>query len=819
MLNDLKNKQITLRKEVTYEMAQPRNTQKKALDSVRKRFTKSLDQVQSLIDDMSVSLYGTTTKDESDTLNDRFNDIMDNEINDITGNGVNDYSTFIGKLYDADTGNSRILNEINDKLDLDVRGNGLNPMQYINEQYKNRMIQLADADQISNQLIELKEAKSVMRDAIISTDLNSGRINRLISFEKSTVNDAGDEVKPIIEQMEKKFNLQAKIKNITDKVLGYGEYYVYTIPYHEMFANFARRYKTDSKQGRNFFEWVDEETHDSIKIQYIGDPLSESNDKEFFESAGSYISDAMGYNSNVEKKEHESMIHDDLSKLINDRITVSTDYIPLAFLEEGFDSLQNFADSYITESGDFFTEAGIDKSRIQRKRGTKDGVALDGDESFLRKYGGGEDGVYNDGSIKSEKDDTKFEDLKDCYIKEVSPLQMIPVQIMGHTIFYIYVQTESATPLDTILNYQSQFRAKDPSNRVDNLVDDIATKVVSKFNQKFISENKEFKEIIAGCLQYYELGNTRIHFQVVPKEYVTEFKINKDENGNGHSMLENSLFYAKLYLMLLMFKIVTIVTKSNDQEINYIRTSGIDKNVYNKAQRIARQKQARRITVNDMFSYTGVINKVGSGNAIYMPVGRNNERPIETEILQGQNVEMNNDLMEMLRTNYILGTGVPSAIMNYLNEADFAKSIETANTKMNGRVVNYQIDLNDSVTELYQKILRYTSNVEEENITSLRIKFAEPKGASNVTTRDLIDNYSSLQDFLTKVYFGDSPIDDNHVRLFQASLAKLHLPMINFEKIDDIYKATKLKASGKSLKSDADEIDDALEFGDSMGQQ
>ena len=52
MLNDLKNKQITLRKEVTYEMAQPRKKKKKALDSVRKRFTKSLDQVQSLIDDM-----------------------------------------------------------------------------------------------------------------------------------------------------------------------------------------------------------------------------------------------------------------------------------------------------------------------------------------------------------------------------------------------------------------------------------------------------------------------------------------------------------------------------------------------------------------------------------------------------------------------------------------------------------------------------------------------------------------------------------------------------------------------------------------------
>ena len=160
---------------------------KKPLDSIKSKFTKNIDQVQSFIDDLSVSVYGTTTNDESDLLNDRFNQIMDHEIDDITGNGANDYSTFLGKLYAVNTNNATAMQEINDKLDLNMRGNGINPMQFIDEQYKNRLIQLADAEQISNQLVELKEAKSVMRDAIISTDLNTGRINRDISFEQSTV--------------------------------------------------------------------------------------------------------------------------------------------------------------------------------------------------------------------------------------------------------------------------------------------------------------------------------------------------------------------------------------------------------------------------------------------------------------------------------------------------------------------------------------------------------------------------------------------------------------------------------------------------------
>ena len=771
----------------------------------KRSFTKSIDQVQSLIDDLSVSLYGSTTNDESDKLNERFNDIMEKEINGITGNGINDYSSFLGQVYSSGRDGVNTMKDINAKLDLDIRGNGINPVQYINEQYKNRMIQQADAEQISNQLIELKEAKSVMRDAIISTDLNTGRINRIISYETSTVNDISELTNPIIEQMEKKFNLQARIKNIVDKTLGFGEYYVYTIPFHEIFENFARKYKNGTRNGRNFFESAEDEGFTDIEFKNLSLSTSKD-DKSFMESCETYISKELGR----EKTDKDfSDIRSDLNVLLDDRITVSTDPVPLAILEEGFDCLKGFANEYITEDGDYFSEEGKPSKRSSRRKNSKEGKVLETDEdTFLRKYGSGEDGVYNQDGIAKEKKQKPFEDMKDCYVKEVSPIQMIPVEIMGNVLFYLYIQTESAAPLNTILSYQTQFRAKDPANRIDNLVEDISARIVSKFNQDFVSKNKEFKELIAAALQYYELGNTRIHFQVVPKEYVTVFKINKDENGYGHSMLEPSLFYAKLYLMLLMFKIVTIVTKSNDQEINYIRTSGIDKNVYNKAQRIARQKQARRITINDMFSYTGVINKIGAGNAIYMPMGKNNEKPIETEILQGQSVEMNNDLMEMLRTNYILGTGVPSAIMNYLNEADFAKSIETANTKMNGRVVNYQIDFNDPITELYQKLLRFTTNQEEEVISSVRVKFAEPKGASNVTTQDLINNYTNLQDFLVKMYFGDSPTDDVHVRQFISEVARMHLPMINFDKIDDIYKSTKIEATEKKINKEDDLEDD-----------
>ena len=57
------------------------------------------------------------------------------------------------------------------------------------------------------------------------------------------------------------------------------------------------------------------------------------------------------------------------------------------------------------------------------------------------------------------------------------------------------------------------------------------------------------------ALNYYDLNEQAVKFQFIPKEYMVPFKIDVDEDGDGTSMLDGSLFYAKLYLMILLFKI------------------------------------------------------------------------------------------------------------------------------------------------------------------------------------------------------------------------------------------------------------------------
>ena len=294
------------------------------------------------------------------------------------------------------------------------------------------------------------------------------------------------------------------------------------------------------------------------------------------------------------------------------------------------------------------------------------------------------------------------------------------------------------------------------------------------------------------------------------------FKIDEDEDGNGQSMIKKSLFYAKLYLMLLLFFFFFIVMNSNDMKVNYIKTSGIDKNLANKVQEIARIKQSRQINMYDLFNYTTLINKVGNGSEMYVPTGRQGERPIETEILSGQDVQLNTDLLENLKNSYILATGVPAAIINYLNEADFAKVVEQNNTKFNGRVVNYQLDFNSSITEWYKKIMKWSTQIPDNLIENFTFTLQPPKTTSSNAKVESIQSYNSYAEFVIGLLYGEQnqeDLDQNEIMEFKKLLADDQLPMINLPRLIELKEQAKLNAIEIKLKPSPDSGDSGDDIG------
>lgn len=762
-----------------------------SIDSDRS-FKKQLININNLIGQANLSLYGTDRTSDVDSLNDKFQSILSNELTGITGKEGNDITSFLSQVVSADNkyraGEDILNNQFND-----LTGNEYSSMQsFIYDAYRNRLLQQADLHEVSSQLIELSEAIMITRDAIISADTVEGRLNRSITFENID-DDEIDNYNSIVENMENKFQLLEKIKNfIIPKTLEYGEYYVYIVPYSELFNKFQQQ-KTRNVTNTGILRRFNEstvlegfnDTKKENKLTELDMFLEDCYNKYHIRENGKY-SDKKSSDNRINKDEFKSDL-----KNIMENIIISTDDIPIPFLEEGLESIEyinNQHNSVVTEDNTLF------KKVIKNNK--------------------------TDGGVKISKKG-EFDDIGDCYVKMIEPTKIIPIKIMNTVLGYYYVQDEDITPLSGAVSSSLYFSRFNEHSRQQTIIDSLAERVVQQFNKPFLKNNLKFKEAIVDCFNYYNLNENRVKMQFIPAEYIVRFKIDEDIDGNGTSMIKKSLFYAKLYLMILLFKIMSIIMYSNDQKINYIKQSGLDKNLANRVQEIARLQQSRQINISDLFSYTTLINKVGNGNAVYMPTGRSGERPIETEILSGQDVQLNNDLLEMLKNAYITGTGVPAAILNYLNEADYAKTVEQNNSKFNARVINYQLDFNPIITDMYKRIMKWSTNIGEEKISNFNFTLTQPRSATANAKAELISQFNTMAEFLTGLLYPDPGQAENpdslnaEIREFKKLYAREQLPMINFDDIEEMINKAALINKERKLKPDPkngnDGDDDGLE--------
>ena len=754
--------------------------------------------VDDMIRNLEISLYGTTKKNDSNEMVHKFNSLLKGEMDGLNHAQGQDVTSFMAKLFDQDkrfTWNSPDIESFLNSDDAQVT-------TFLTDAYQNKMLKYADLNEIASQLIELKEAINIMRDAIVSPDITDGEIARQIFFDFET-DDKEESIESHVEYMETKFKLKQKIKNhIVPKTLTYGKYYAYVLPYSKIFSDFMKK-TTDPITGEGFLSDARTYTESTILSTFDSKESSKSQDEYLRECASDFIDQftekELGhmykthYGGDFKKDSMISKVSDEI-KTYMENITVCNDEVPLPFILESKEALIEYAKSKKSKSPkkDLFSEVAQVDNGVYGKE-------------------------YKKVAKKHEKD---FSNVSDCYIKLCDPMHMFPIKILNTPIGYFYIHEDDVTPVNGILTSTTYYNKYNNTGRHRSIIDNLVNRIVMSFDKKFLRENSELKDIIAEALTYYDLNSKRLKFQFIPAEYVCEFNVNEDENGEGTSMIEPSLFYAKLYLLLLLFKITSIVLYSNDQKVNYIRTSGIDKNISNKIQEIARDKQNHQVNIMDLMSYTTLLRKIGNGTEMYIPTGRSGERGFETEILQGQDVQLNTELMELLRNCYILGTGVPSAIINYMNEADFAKSLEMANTRFQGRVMSYQIDFNSSITEFYRLVAKHSHAISDEDIDSLWIQLTPPKFANNLIKQDALGAFEAIKTFILTLFLGDQwqndPANVDKVKAITIKLVEKYLPSIDIREVEEWFEEIELEALNDKLNPANKSKDNIDDFADDL---
>ena len=756
-----------------------------------------LSNLTALINRMSLGVYGTPVdEDDVDAANARFHELLKSNEDSINGKGADTTTSFISKLYKSDYRNDMMsrAKESSSMVNLFAQDGALGTSVYqldrlIDDEFKNKFAKQQCIHDISSLLVELKEAVNATRDAIIGSDIVTGYVNRVLNLTNIDTERAND-IRAIIENVEKKYELQQKTKEfIIPKGLEYGTYYAYVIPYDKIFNDFIKA-KGSSELGSDFNNLP--YTESTVYDYYNKDKTRKDRYYSVVkESAEENLEDLVDEN----KSSKTSIINDykeNVDELLK-RVTICTDSVPLPLLEEGSSSLSYYKNKYYTEAK---TSNKDDSNLFQKIHGKP---KTDSSEGLL-------------GDDVPKKD--LVTDIKDVYIKMVEPMRMIPIKILDEKIGYLYIIDKRVDVLDGVVSDAFTDPYGDPSSKKSTMVDFIAQQIVGAFDKSWLNDNVKFKHLIVDAIQYYNINERNVRFQFIPVEYVYEFPVNKDENGEGRSMLDQALFYANLYMLMLMFYIMSTVQYSNDTKVNYIKNSAIDRDVTSKIQEIVRKKQSRNLNLADMFQYTTALNKISNGNELYYPTGRSGERAIETEIVSGQDIKINNEFLEWLRSAYILATGVPSAIINYLNEADFSRQVQLANTKFAGRVISYQLDFNPSITKFYKGILKLTTNLDENEIDKFTYELPATKMSNDQILNETIQNFQSRYNAVKEMLISEDTPKEIQTQ-FTILYAKKYAPSLEIDEALKLMDQARVLAEEAKLKPDpANDSDEDMDLSD-----
>ena len=729
-----------------------------------------------------------TNSDEIDSMAKRLDQMISSEFGNMTSYSGKDFTKFINDAL-RDTDNSGRSTNIDKVINDDA--NSFSTFFY--ERYKNINNKYEDLRMVTEGLCELSTAATTLRDNVTASDGVLSNVAKTIVIRGQSA-ETEKRLRQMIDDLEEKYDLEGKLHDqIVLNTLVYGDFFVYHQPYSRIFSKFAQT----KKNMPSFLTEV-----------AILDPNAPTAKR------GS-INDISG-DVNIVVEAFNKAIDSDESSTAK-RLSASD---VAAYMRTIYENLQVITDpeAPLLEDSNIMSlsDPNLLKMVAKGKRNNKP-------SAFAPDYAVAPDNVVDTNDMKADIL-PEYKDITGVYLKLLSPLRTVPVYVLDECIgYYILYETYGEIRNNMLQNNQlnrtnlvfQQVRNKDAQT---SIVDVIAGRIIRKIDNKFISDNPQFRELMVNALMYDDLYRKDFKVQFISAEYMTHFKVNEDIDTHlGTSMLKRSLFYAKLYMTMLMYNVISTVTRANDTRVFYIRNSGIDKDAQKSTQRAARMYKENQISYNDIASVNTLMSKAGKAKDLFVTTGRSGEKPVDIDVISGQDVNMNTDFVEFLRKNMINGTDVPAVILEYNDSADFAKSIDMGHIKYASKICSVQRELNNPCTEFYRAMLKFEHpEVTDAELCSIEFRFNRPKALTVQNDSDMYTNAEQAATFLVKAVCGDNTekfTDQAKDELFRYFITEVILPgMYDWgamrEKAEDILRGLNQGAKEAELMPKASDAND-----------
>ena len=686
---------------------------------------------------------------------------------------------------------------------------------YFQEMYKNRYIELADLKFITKFIPAIGEAVKTTLDSIVGSDDMTTTITRNLVFDDSLSEEEKTRVTSEIERIEREEKLLKRLRNVVyKKTLVSGMHYVYAPPYKELFKEYDRLLKAGVIKNGII---VREPSNQARKSNGVGknSGFNLSNNAVLAPVKESVSIDTIMENLTNSKEFDQKELEGMRKNLESGNLSITTSDSP--FLDEAIESiaaLERYDDMYMRDlNGYAATFGGVGKL----------------DEKF---YG------TSDGTADPNTTGSKFNTVG-TYIKYIDASRIVPVKVYNQVVGYFHVHDMTASKkartmasadnmligsVNLFANINMNDNKKESAVRM--ITDVISDGILSNFSNRFVNNNLEFKKLIADCIVANGMINNNLNIQFIPANHIIPFLVNENEDGFGESILSDALFPARLLLDLLISKMLLYMNKSGNRTLAFVRKGPIDVSSANHIQRVLRQLQESNITFGDLLSTNLSFAKFAPYGNIQIPTARNGDRLVDFETQEGQTVELKPEFEDWLEKMAIMGTGVPSVILEYTDAADYAKSLVTANIKFAGRIATLQSDLEEATTDLYIRLIEDSSlddDLKKKAVRGFKFSLPRPRVISNSNMSDYLSSMQQTAGTLADLYLGQDNGQDPDYQAVRDEFIKNtvidHLPIIDWKAAQEraenarmeIIKKKKFKDNMENPEDSANaQIDDSL---------
>lgn len=705
-----------------------------------------------------------------ETIRNRMNKSIDDAItNNINNVGLSSVASLYSRVADIQ-GDKDVINQISDVFDNKSIMDNL-----IGTYTQNTYIKDLDneVDVVCKYMPKLLEALDTRKDNVLSADhFNKDFVN--IKNEASIVKDGTFNKR--ISEMKKKYKIAELFEGVYDDAAKYGEQFVYIVPYKKALSKLLQNKASTVGATMNLAE---------------GAILYENNVEQPFK---------------LDSTKWKGAEFD--NKIPNVKLELNTTNMILDVVSQ----YKKADTAYKTMRENCISLNEESKLDLRDAEGApkKKTLAIDKGGYTDKLDLSGLDDTANDGMVLPSKNTVDKEnkvEVPGCVVKRLDRASVIPVYIEDMCLGYYYIEAlDSNSPgneltfTNTLSGLRGGYNPK-VSQQPDSAVNDQMLRYVSGqlsrfIDKKFINANQDLTREIYLILKHNDTFNAankmeKLRVTFLPPEDVEHVYFKKDQKTNrGISDLIRALFPAKLYSSLYVTNTLAILTRGQDKRVYYVKQS-VDQNIAGVLINTINQIKKSNFGIRQVENMNTVMNVTGRFNDYVIPTNANGDAPVQFEVMQGQNVEVKTDLMNILEEMAVNSTDVPLELIQARQSMDYAIHYTMTNSKFLKKVYNRQ----SKCKTIFSNIITRIYNAEYEEDEELEVKLPPPMFLNVTNTGQIFDTTNQLVENIVTMY-AKVDEDDNAKAEFSKSLKNYYLSSyIDTDAVEKMLEEARMKAA------------------------